>query len=131
MNIAHTTKSCPATTGIFRKGSTLFGVRACAGLALQFPQPQYWALCSATDTISLPDSEPRATCEHLVMLSIRSRDVARAEWSNVWRFEHFLQLLDVVNNAFNVHSVSISTISTATVKRYGINDVSARAPRTQ
>ena len=55
--------------------------------------------------------------EHLVMSSIGGGDVTCAERSNVRRFEHFLQLLDVVNDAFNVHSVSISDISTATVKR--------------
>ena len=58
--------------------------------------------------------------EHFIVPSVRSRDVACAEWSNVRRFEHFLELLDVVNDAFNVHSVSISNISTVTVKRYGI-----------
>ena len=52
----------------------------------------------------LPQPEPRATGEHLVVLSICSRDVAWAEWSNVRRFEHFLYLLDVVNDAFNVHA---------------------------
>ena len=70
-------------------------------------------------------------CEHFIVPAIGSRDVACAEWPNIRRFEHFLQLLDVVDNAFNVHSVSISNISTATVKRDGINDVSARACKTQ
>ena len=42
--------------------------------------------------------------EHLVMSSIGSSDVACAEWSNIWRFEHFLYLLNVVNDAFNVHT---------------------------
>ncbi len=54
---------------------------------------------------------------HLVMPSIGSRDVAGAERSDVRRFEYFLKLLDVVNDAFNVHPVQISNISTATVKR--------------
>ena len=79
----------------------------------------------------MPKLKPRAMREHFVVPSICGRDVACAEWSNVRRFEHFLKLLDVVNYAFNVHSVSISNIITATVKRYGINDVSARAPCTQ
>jgi hypothetical protein len=55
-------------------------------------------------------------CEHFIVPSIGSRDVACAEWPYIRRFEHLLKLLDVVNDAFNVHSVSISNISTATVK---------------
>jgi hypothetical protein len=45
--------------------------------------------------------------EHLVVPSIGGRDVTCAEWSNVRRFEHFLELLDVVNDAFNVHSPTV------------------------
>jgi hypothetical protein len=41
--------------------------------------------------------------EHLVVPSIGGSDVACAEWPNIWRFEHFLYLLNVVNDAFNVH----------------------------
>ncbi len=51
------------------------------------------------------------------MSAIRSRDVAWAEWPYIRRFEHFLELLDVVNDAFNVHSVPISNMGVATVKR--------------
>jgi len=39
--------------------------------------------------------------------SIRSRDVACAEWSNARRFEHFLKLFDVVNDALNVHARTV------------------------
>jgi hypothetical protein len=35
--------------------------------------------------------------------SVRRRDIACAEWPYIRRFEHFLQLLDVVDDAFNVH----------------------------
>ena len=42
------------------------------------------------DAITLPQPEPRAIGEHLVVPSIRGRDVACAEWSNVRRFEPFL-----------------------------------------
>jgi len=55
--------------------------------------------------------------------SIGSRDVACAERPNIRRFEHFLQLFDVVNSAFNVHSVSISNTSSTTVKRGGSQHV--------
>jgi hypothetical protein len=61
--------------------------------------------------------------EHFVVPSIRRRDVACAEWPNIRCFEHFLELLDVVNDAFNVHSVSISSMSMAFVKRGDISAV--------
>ena len=38
------------------------------------------------------------------MPSIRSRDVACAERSNVGSFEHLLQLLDVIDDALNIHA---------------------------
>jgi len=41
------------------------------------------------------------------MPSIRGRDIACAEWPDIWRFEHFLNLLNFVNNAFNVHSPTV------------------------
>ena len=58
--------------------------------------------------------------EHLVVPAVGSRKVARAQRPNVRRFVHFLQLLDVVNDAFGVHSVPISNISVLIVKRGGI-----------
>lgn len=51
--------------------------------------------------------------EHFVVATIRSRDVAGAEGANVRRFEHFLELLDVINDAFNVH------VSPSSKKRHG------------
>ena len=61
------------------------------------------------------------------MPSIRSRQVACAEWPDIRRFEHFLQLLDIVNDAFNIHpsqyltekrprSMRSSTLETATAQ---------------
>jgi hypothetical protein len=50
----------------------------------------HWRLHSATDAIPLPKPKPRAMREHFVVSSIRSRDVACAEWPNIRRFEHFL-----------------------------------------
>ncbi|MHB8218080.1 MAG: hypothetical protein ACYDDS_18560 [Candidatus Sulfotelmatobacter sp.] len=38
------------------------------------------------------------------MSSIRRRDVACAEWPDIRRFEHFLKLLNIVNDAFHVHA---------------------------
>ena len=38
------------------------------------------------------------------MLAIRGGYIVCAEWSNVRRFEHFLYLLNLVNDALNVHA---------------------------
>src|SRR4029077_3678243 len=61
-----------------------------AGLALPFAQSKHWGLGSATHAITLPKMKPRAMCEHFVMPSIGSRDVARAQWPGIRSFEHFL-----------------------------------------
>lgn len=42
--------------------------------------------------------------QHLVVPSIGGRDVTRAEGPYVGGFEHLLQLLNLINNAFNVHA---------------------------
>jgi hypothetical protein len=55
--------------------------------------------------------------EHLVVPSIGSTDVACAEWPNVRRFEHFLQLLNLVDDAFNVHAFQSSIRKPESVKR--------------
>jgi hypothetical protein len=54
-----------------------------------------------------------------VVAPICSGDVARGEGPDVRGFEHFPQLLDLVNGAFYVHSVSISNIRVVVVKRSG------------
>jgi hypothetical protein len=36
--------------------------------------------------------------------AIGSRDVACAEWPNIRRFEHFLKLLNLINDAVSVHA---------------------------
>jgi hypothetical protein len=59
-------------------------------LAVDFAQPECGTLRSATDAISLPQPKPRAMRERFVVPSIRSRDVAWAEWPYIRRFEHFL-----------------------------------------
>jgi hypothetical protein len=55
----------------------------------------------------MPQAEPWAVRQRLVVPSIRGRDIACAEWPNVRRVEHFLKLLDVVNYAFNVHCQTV------------------------
>jgi hypothetical protein len=77
---------------------------------------EYWGLASATNPELFPKAKPWTMRKHLVVPAIGGRDVACAERPNVRRFEHFLQLLDLVNCAFNVHAVSISNMSVAIVK---------------
>jgi hypothetical protein len=52
----------------------------------------------------LPDLKPGTMRELFVMPSIGSRDVTCGERPDIRRFEHFLQLLNVVNDALNVHA---------------------------
>ncbi len=80
---------------------------ASVDLAL-FWQSDHWSLRSAANPEVLPQPKPRAVREHFVVPSIGSRDVACAEWPNIRRFEHFLKLLNLPNDAFNVHFVPIS-----------------------
>ena len=74
------------------------------GLILDLTQPHDWGLGAATDAVSLPQPKPRTVSEHFVVPSIRSREVARPQRSDVRSFEHFLKLLNLVNDAFNVHA---------------------------
>ena len=73
-----------------------------AALALN-PSPAF-GFTSAANSELLPQPKPRAMREHFVVPSIGGRDVACAEWPDMRRFEHFLELLDLVNDAFNVHT---------------------------
>jgi hypothetical protein len=57
--------------------------------------------------------------QHFVVPSIRSREVAPAERSSVRRCEDALKELDVGNSLLGVHSVPISDIGVAIVKRSG------------
>jgi hypothetical protein len=57
----------------------------------------------AADAILLPELKPRAVGQQLIVPSICGRDVAGAERPGVRHFEHLLQLLDVVDDSFNVH----------------------------
>jgi hypothetical protein len=66
---------------------------------------------SATDTIVLPDSEPRAMRKHFIVPPIGSRKVARAQRPDIGPFEHFLQLLNLVNDPFNVHASQYPTFA--------------------
>jgi hypothetical protein len=59
-----------------------------AALALN-PKPAF-GFRSAANPEMLPNPEPRALREHFVMPSIRSRNVAWAEWPYIRRLEHSL-----------------------------------------
>ena len=72
-------------------------------LALSFPELKGWGFAAATNSKMLPKPEPGAMGEHLVVPAIGGGDVARGEWTNVRGLEHFLQLLNVANDAFDVH----------------------------
>jgi hypothetical protein len=39
----------------------------------------------------------------LIVPSIRSRDIGFLEWPDIRSVEHFFQLLDLINYAFNIH----------------------------
>jgi hypothetical protein len=58
--------------------------------------------------------------EHFVVLSIRRREVARAQRSRGGRREDALQPLDFANSLLSVYPVTISNMSAAIVKRSGI-----------
>jgi len=52
----------------------------------------------------LPQSEPWAGRECFIVPSVCSRDIVCAERSNIGSFEQLLQLLDVINDALNIHA---------------------------
>jgi hypothetical protein len=60
-------------------------------------------LRSATYAKMLPQPEPRAVREHIVVPMIGSRKVACAQRSRVWDHEDALQSLDFSNGLFNAH----------------------------
>jgi hypothetical protein len=68
----------------------------------------------------LPNPKPWALRQLLIVPPIRSREVTWAQRSGVRHREDVLKALDFGNSLLGVHSVSISNISTATVKRDGI-----------
>jgi len=60
--------------------------------------------------------------QHLIVPAIGGRNVACAEWPYIRRVEHFLKLLDLVNDAFNVH-VSQSSTPKILAERVGFEPV--------
>jgi hypothetical protein len=80
------------------------------------PKPAF-GFTSAANPVPLPKAKPRAVREHFVVPSIRSREVARAQRSRVRHCEDAFKALDFGNCLLGVHSVSISNMSVAVVKR--------------
>jgi hypothetical protein len=72
-------------------------------LSLYFRHSDYRGLRAATDAVPLPEPEPGAVGVHLIVPSIRSRDIASGQWSRVRRREDTLQPLDIGNDLLNVH----------------------------
>ena len=61
---------------------------------------------AAADAIPPPEPKPRTMREILIVASIRSREVARAQWSVIRRCEDPLQQLDFSDGLFSIHSVT-------------------------
>jgi hypothetical protein len=72
---------------------------------------------SATHAVTLPQFEPWTVRKRLIVSSIGSRDVAGAERTNIRRFEHFLKLLNLVNDAFHIHARQSSKKTRGLVNR--------------
>jgi hypothetical protein len=73
-------------------------------LTLSLPNPQSRGFGSAADAKMLPELKPGAMRELFVVPSIGGRDVACGERPDIGRFKHFLQLLNIVNDALDVHA---------------------------
>jgi hypothetical protein len=67
-------------------------------------------------------------CEHFVMPSVRSREIARSQRSCVQHCEDALKALNLGYGLLGVHFVSISAIGVAVVKRSGQQACPAHAP---
>jgi len=61
------------------------------------------------------------------MPAIGRMDVACAEWPRIRGLEHFLQLLDLVNDAFNVHPSQYPTLGCQSSNGAGLRVLPARA----
>jgi hypothetical protein len=80
-------------------------------ISVSIPELKYRSISPTTHAKALPQPKPWAIRQHLVMSSVRSRDIVYAEWPDLRRLEDFLKLLDVVNDAFNVHRQRYSELA--------------------
>ena len=72
-------------------------------LAFDFPQSKHWGLRSAANPVPLPQPKPRAMRERIVVPSIGSGEVTRAQRSRVGHREDALQPLDFGDGLLGVH----------------------------
>ena len=89
-------------------------------LALSLANPQSRRFSSAADAKVLPELKPGTVRELFVVSSIGSGDVTCGERPDIGRFKHFLQLLNVVNDALNVHAFQSWGRRCGAVKRTGL-----------
>lgn len=89
-----------------RRRATLVwcGSNPSGDLALDFPKPNRRRLATAADAVALPEAKPRAMREPLIVPSIGSQDIARAERPGIWHGEEALQQFDLSNGPFSVHT---------------------------
>jgi hypothetical protein len=59
--------------------------------------------------------------EHFVVATIRGREIACAEGPDIRRFEHFLQLFDVVDDALNVGAFNVHASQSSKKRRGAVN----------
>jgi len=77
-----------------------------------FGQVDYRACGPAADTEILPQAKPRTIGVDFIMPAIGGRDIGGSEWPGIGRFEHLLELPDVIDNAFHIHfDTSITTLA--------------------
>lgn len=76
---------------------------------------------AAAKPILLPKPKPRTMRQQVVMPSIRSRDVARAQRPRIRRRIDALQPLDLGNSPFSIHPSTISTRTAARSIRHAIS----------
>src|ERR1700747_1218310 len=91
-----------------------------AGLAFNFAELVLARLRTTTNTVPLPQFEPRAMGLLLVVPSIGSREVARSQRPLVWQTENALQTLDFGNRLFWLHRVHhlVKTVVRSNRSRY-------------
>ena len=95
-------RAAETATMINNRGTTKTGPEKRRQNLLGKLQPAF-GLTSAANTILLPKPKPRAVRKHLVMPSIRSREVARLERSSVRQREEALKTFDFGNGLLGVH----------------------------
>ncbi|MGO9088397.1 MAG: GAF domain-containing protein [Candidatus Sulfotelmatobacter sp.] len=98
----------PSRSGVV-VGVTVTGLMFLTGFCL----PRRGCFGSFRSRISLPQAKPRTMREHLVVPSIRSREVACAQRSCVRHGEDAFQQLDFGDGSVNVHAANLDAPATS------------------